>query len=136
MTGSKYKRTSAAVLIVALAALTLPLLYPLLSRTAPFTQCASLTLFRNPCPMCGLTRGFFHIWHLDFAEATRLNILSVPLFFFVILQACFRAWVLVKAGETTIKRIARPDMRIHALLVAGYFVYAVGFIALRWKFTL
>ena len=43
-----------------------------------------LCLFKNifgvPCPGCGLTRGFIAILHLNFKEATRHHILSVPIF--------------------------------------------------------
>jgi len=133
VTGPQYKRTSAAVLILAIAGLTLPLFHPLLARLAPLGQCASLTLFGKPCPMCGLTRGFYSIWHLDLSYATELNLLSLPLFAFFILEALFRAMVVLKIDRTPrLISLTSADARIHIALVAAYFLYAVIFILLEW----
>jgi hypothetical protein len=137
MTGPEYKKTSTAVLILAIAGLTLPLLFPLISTARPFTQCASLTLFNNPCPMCGLTRGFFSIWKLDLHAATEFNILSLPLFAAFLIQAVFRAWVVLKIdSKPQLLALAKPDMVLHMGLIAGYFVYACGFVLLKWNWTL
>ena len=37
------------------------------------------------CPGCGLTRAFKAIFRLDFLEALNYNILSIPLFMFLII---------------------------------------------------
>ena len=36
------------------------------------------------CPACGLTRAFFSILSFDFISAVKYNILSIPLFIFII----------------------------------------------------
>lgn len=137
MTGPEYKRISTAVLIVALAALTLPLLYPLMAKSAPFAQCPSLTVFNNPCPMCGLTRGFYNIWQMDLPNASRLNMLSIPLFIFFLLEAAFRVLIIMRSDRLeSIDRIARLDLRIHILLTGCYFAYSICFVVFRWKLTL
>ena len=137
MTGPEYRKTSTAVLILAVAGLTLPLLFPLISKAAPFTQCASLTLFNNPCPMCGLTRGFFSIWKLDLQTATEFNILSLPLFALFVIQAIFRAWIVLTIdSKPQLLALAKPDWVLHIGLTAGYFVYALAFILLKWNWTL
>ena len=37
------------------------------------------------CPGCGMTRSFNSIMHLDFTNAIKFNILSIPLFIFFII---------------------------------------------------
>jgi hypothetical protein len=137
MTGSSYKRTSTAVLIIALAGLTLPLLYPLIAKGGAILQCPSLTVFKNPCPLCGLTRGFFHIWHLRLAEATRLNILAIPLFLLMAGEVIFRAFMLLALRKKPeLSRFSGLDARVHLTLFTIYVIYSLGFVVLRWKFTL
>jgi len=137
VTGPQYKRTSAAVLIIATAGLTLPLFYPLLARLYPFGQCTSIVLFGKPCPMCGLTRGFYHIWHLNFTEASALNIISMPLFVFTVAEVIYRAFILTRIeSRPSLLGLARPDAWIHAWLAAAYFVYAVLFLLFKWNITL
>ena len=51
------------------------------------TLCPIRRLFGISCLGCGLTRGFIAILHLDFKEATRCHVLSVPLFFGIVIYA-------------------------------------------------
>lgn len=44
------------------------------------------------CPACGMTRAFLAILHFDFLEAFFQNLLSIPLFIFII----FSIFMLVK----------------------------------------
>ncbi|MBR1802879.1 MAG: DUF2752 domain-containing protein [Clostridia bacterium] len=47
------------------------------------------------CPACGMTRAFKAILHFDFLEAFHQNILSIPLFLFLIffiLTLCHEIW--------------------------------------------
>lgn len=46
--------------------------------------CLFKTIFKIPCPGCGMTRAFKCIIDLDFIEAFNFNILSIPLFIFLI----------------------------------------------------
>ena len=45
--------------------------------------------FRNNfniyCPGCGLTRAFLEILNLDFIHALKFNIISIPLFIFIVI---------------------------------------------------
>ncbi|HBJ12946.1 MAG: DUF2752 domain-containing protein [Clostridia bacterium] len=36
------------------------------------------------CPACGMTRAFYSILHLHFLDAVNYNLLSIPLFIFII----------------------------------------------------
>lgn len=47
-------------------------------------KCIFKSIFHIDCISCGLTRGFKSILNLNFIEATRYNILSIPLFILVI----------------------------------------------------
>ena len=42
--------------------------------------CLFKTIFKTPCPSCGMTRAFIAILNLNFQEAIYYNILSIPLF--------------------------------------------------------
>ncbi len=84
--------------------------------------------------MCGLTRGFYHIWQFRFDEAAAFNILSMPLFVFMLMQVAFRAVIVTQIGRrTSLLRCARPDALLHICLAAAYFVYALGFVLLMWN---
>lgn len=48
-------------------------------------DCIVSKIFNLPCPTCGLTRGIIAIIHLDFLSAFNYNILSIPMFFSIIL---------------------------------------------------
>ncbi len=48
-------------------------------------KCIFKEIFNIPCISCGLTRGFKSILKLDFINATKYNILSIPLFVLSIL---------------------------------------------------
>ena len=43
-------------------------------------KCIIKIIFKIPCPSCGLTRGFISIINLNFIEAVKYNILSIPIF--------------------------------------------------------
>lgn len=87
--------------------------------------------------MCGLTRGFYSIWQMNLEQASRLNLLALPLFVFFMMEAVFRLFIILKSGTLkTIDRIAGLDARIHILLAVCYFAYSICFLIFRWKFTL
>ena len=46
--------------------------------------CLFKTLFNIPCPGCGMTRAFLEIFKFNFSKAFYYNILSIPLFIFLI----------------------------------------------------
>ncbi len=52
--------------------------------TIPVT-CIFQTVTGISCPACGMTRAFLALFRLDFLEAIYQNILSIPLFFFLII---------------------------------------------------
>ena len=48
-------------------------------------KCIFKRIFNIPCISCGLTRAFISIIHLDFISALKYNVLSIPLFIFIII---------------------------------------------------
>ena len=47
--------------------------------------CLFKSIFKIPCPACGLTRAFLSLSNLDIISAIRYNILSIPIFIFILL---------------------------------------------------
>lgn len=47
-------------------------------------NCIFKSVFHISCPGCGLTRGFRALFHLNLKEAIYYNILTVPIFLFLI----------------------------------------------------
>ena len=48
-------------------------------------QCIFKSIFHIPCVSCGLTRAFKCILKLDFINAIKYNILSIPLFILLLI---------------------------------------------------
>ena len=61
----------------------------MITKLVSIPLCLVKNLFGVNCPGCGLTRGFVAILQLDFRMAFRYNVLSVPLFFGILLYAFF-----------------------------------------------
>ena len=53
--------------------------------TIPVT-CIFQTVTGISCPACGMTRAFLALFHFDFLEAIYQNILSIPLFCFLVIS--------------------------------------------------
>ena len=47
--------------------------------------CIFKKIFGFCCPSCGLTRAFISILNLNFIDAFKYNIISIPLFIFIII---------------------------------------------------
>ena len=48
--------------------------------------CIFKTVTGISCPSCGMTRAFYSIFKFNFIDAFYLNILSIPLFIFIVLS--------------------------------------------------
>ena len=93
------------------------------------TTCLSLRLFHRACPMCGLTRGMHALMTGHLGEAVRFNILTVPLFLFLIAELGFRTYASVATvSEGRRDRFLRTDLRVHRWLGFAYVGYAIGFL--------
>ena len=48
-------------------------------------KCIFKEIFKIPCISCGMTRAFLSILKFDFIGAIKYNVLSIPIFIFIIL---------------------------------------------------
>lgn len=64
-------------------------------RDRPLPEsCPSWTLFKTPCPGCGLTRSFIHLAHGDVAASLARHRIGVLLFALVAVQIPYRVLAL------------------------------------------
>ena len=68
--------------ILIISILILFLLFILIVQVA----CIFKTATGISCPSCGMTRAFYSIFKFNFIDAFYLNILSIPLFIFIVLS--------------------------------------------------
>lgn len=47
------------------------------------------------CPICGMTRAFESIFHLDLYHAFFYNILSIPFFLFIVITICMLIYEII-----------------------------------------
>lgn len=130
-----YRGANLAALGVALYGLALPFLMPLFERWAPLLvpRCSAQVLFNKPCPLCGVTRGLGALARGEMGQAVAWNPLVVPIAAFLALELAFRATMLLsKRAQIYERRLARPDLTIHAALAAAYLAYSAAFI-LGWR---
>ena len=59
-------------------------------------NCLFKTIFDFPCPGCGLTRGFRQLFQGNVLEATKYNILTIPIFLFLSFLGIFFIIDLIK----------------------------------------
>ena len=58
--------------------------------------CFFKTVTHIPCPGCGMTRAFIQIMKFNFVKAFQYNILSIPLFFIILVFDFFMIYDLIK----------------------------------------
>lgn len=57
------------------------------------------------CPSCGMTRAFYSILHFQFIDAFNYNILSIPLFVFIIVSVFSLLYEIFKNKFTYISNL-------------------------------
>lgn len=57
------------------------------------------------CPSCGMTRAFYSILSFDFVQAFRYNILSIPLFIFIIFSIIMLLYEIITGKWTYIPNL-------------------------------
>ena len=103
----KVKNREAVYGLAALGALGgVTLLLFALSKVTGRVFCPLLGIFGIPCPFCGMTRGFFAIFRLDFAAAWRYNALAPGLFAALSAYGVCCLWCLF-TGRDWVKKINR-----------------------------
>ena len=68
-------------------------------------QCPFKLIFDIPCPICGMTRAFRELFKLNISKAIYYNILSIPLFIFIIYFTISFIKDLINKESTCINKI-------------------------------
>ena len=88
-------------------------------------HCIFKSIFGIPCPGCGLTRAFRAIFHGNFLEAEKYNILSIPIlifylfFFILIILDCIKK---TNKTETLLKKISNHYILIIIILIINWVI--------------
>ncbi|MBO5182799.1 MAG: DUF2752 domain-containing protein [Bacilli bacterium] len=87
--------------------------------------CFFKLLFKLPCPGCGLTRAFLEIFKLNITKAFYYNILSIPLFIFLLYMFTLLINDIINKSNNTFKKIntilAKHRKLIIVLLIISEF---------------
>ena len=89
------------------------------------TVCPFYNLYHIPCPSCGMTRGFFAIFRLDFIAAFHYNRLAIPLFAALSVYGILCLFDLLTGGSL-IKKINRFFTKKPVLMIV------IGIILINW----
>ena len=100
-----------------------------ITKFFPISLCPIQNLFDVECPGCGLSRGFVSVLELDFEEAVRHHVLSIPLFCGITLYAVF-AVVDICCDKNYIERIEHQCGRKY-MLVAYFLILVLSVILNR-----
>jgi len=75
----------------AIGALVLVFCYPILIKAGWLhATCPFIGSVKNPCPSCGLTTGWLHLYNGNLSKAMVANVHALPLLLLVILQIGWR----------------------------------------------
>lgn len=83
----KYKNIVINVIILSI----LVIFYILIYYFNINMECIFKKITGISCPACGLTRGFNELFHFNLLLATKCNILTIPLFIFIVISVI---WIL------------------------------------------
>ena len=79
--------------------------------------CLFKTLFSIPCPGCGLTRAFKELFKLNISKAIYYNILSIPLFIFLIYWGILFIKDIIKKEDKSLNKITDLFQRYWIIII-------------------
>lgn len=126
-----YRNINRTLSFIMIYGLILPLIHRSLLKIVPclFPECLSISLFRRPCPLCGLTRGIGELMRGNLTEACAYNILSLPATVLLLMELTYRVYAsFAKFNSRNLNQAARLDVRLHLIMFAVYLVYSITFI--------
>ncbi len=88
-------------------------------------NCIFKSIFGIPCPGCGLTRAFRAIFHGNFLEAEKYNILSIPILIFYLFFSILIIIDLIKKTNKTeilLKRISNHYILIIIIVIINWII--------------
>lgn len=81
-------------------------------------ECQFQRYFGICCPACGMGRAFFRIINLDFVGALKYNIISIPLFIFIVVFTIGILLDILNNTGTTIKKVEKLFSNKYFLLIS------------------
>jgi len=101
---------------LAIGVLLVVLLYPLIIGTGKLSvACPFIGDQRHPCPSCGLTTGWGHLFAGQVAKAKAVNGHALPLFLLVLLQIGWRVFLILQLPK--IKHPLVIDLMVSGCLI-------------------
>ena len=76
--------------------------------------CTFLTIFKTPCPTCGMTTSFAHFVRGHFAQATQANAAGLGL---ALVCAVMVPWLMISVVTNRLWLVTRPDRMVLMLIL-------------------
>ena len=112
----------------------LPVITPFMKKIVPLIwRCQYTKITGKPCPFEGMTSDFKSIIQHGLNKEITNNLLSIPIFLFLIFEALWRIfliWYLKKIDINRVKKIIIFDIFIHLV----FLIYIVFLISTFWSF--
>lgn len=89
-------------------------------------ECVFQRYFNIVCPACGMGRAFFSIMRFDFFSAINYNILSIPLFIFIVIFSIGIVIDIIKGTKVTLnatEQFLKKNFLVIIILIAISYGY-------------
>ena len=86
-------------------------------------DCVFKSVFNIPCPGCGLTRGFKALFSGHIIKAESYNILTIPIFLFLMLFLILMLKDLITKGDFALRYLNR---------FANHYILIIVIICINW----
>lgn len=81
--------------------------YIIIYQFKMYLPCVFKNILGYSCPACGLSRGINQIFHLNITNATKYNILSIPIFIFILFSIIWIVIDVIKNDNSYIRYIVK-----------------------------
>lgn len=86
-------------------------------------NCIFKSVFGIPCPGCGLTRGFRALFSGDFIKAESYNILTIPIFLFLLFVLVLMIIDIANKSNNTEKILKK---------ISNHYILLIIIVCLNW----
>lgn len=88
-------------------------------------NCIFKSIIGIPCPGCGLTRGFRALFHGNILEAEKYNLLTIPIFIFLVVTGILMLLDIIKKTNKTsilLKRISNHYKLLIIIVITNWII--------------